>query len=295
VTTEQGTPRRTVPPSELVATVNGAPISKADVELRIQELQALTINLGQTWTPLSPQQVEAVLEELVKTELMHQDAVARGLDRSLETQRRWEFVRRGFFAQEWLRWSQDRLEISPLEVQEYYDQNKQGLRERERRQLRQLTVASEEQAKQALAQLLSGSAEFTALAQQISSGPTKAQGGLIQDWVMKANEKAVEFGSEADAKAAGVTSLDPVLEAAAFAIDQVNGLSNYVKGSDNRFHIFQLVQRQAERQRLLSELSDQIRNFLLAQKLQRAVDELSGKVKIDRFPELLHDISQPSQ
>ena len=278
--------------NETLATVNGVPISKADLELRVQELKALTANLNQPWTALTTEQLSLVLNELVNSELMSQDAAARGLHRALEAQRHWEFLRRGFLAQEWLSWNQQRLEVASADVEQYYEQNKQGFREPDQIRVRQIVVTSEDQAKQALAKLLGESMDFTALAQQISVAPTAAQGGMLAQWVMRANEKAFRFPTEADAAAAGVTSLDPVLEAAAFAIDRVNGLSSYVKGPDSQYHIFQLVERKEGRQRPISEVWDQIKNFLLIQKLQGAVDELNRKAKIERFAERLQEVSQ---
>ena len=281
-----------VPPSDIVATVNGVAISKSDVQMRVQALKTLIRNAGQEWKPLKVEQLDAVLTDLVNTELTSQEAIARGLDRPMEVQRRWEFMRRDFFAQEWLRWHQEHAEVGSADVNQYYEEHKIGFRQPERRRLRQLTVASEEQAKQALARLLGESTEFTSLAQQISIAPSAKDGGLLPGWVMRANEKAFVYPSETEAKNAGVMSLDPTLEAAAFAIDQTQGLSNYVKGSDNRYHIFQLTERQEARQRPLAEVYDMIKNYLLVQKLQQSVDALNKKAKIERFPERLESVTQ---
>lgn len=287
------TPERpAVAPSDVMATVNGVSISKADLKFRIEELKALLKNAGQAWKPLTAEQLDGLLKEMVNTELMSQDAAARGLGRSAEAQQRWEMIRRNFFAQEWLTWNRTRLEVGSGEVEQYYEKNKLGFREPERRRLRQLTVDSEAQAKQALARLLGDSMDFSELVKQISTGANAPTGGMIPEWVMRANEKAFMYGTDADAKAAGVISLDPALEAAVFAIDQVNGFSNYVKGSDNRYHIFQLVERKEARQRPSSEVWDSIKNFLLVQKLQEAITELKGKAKVEEFPERLTGIDQ---
>jgi len=285
--------RPPVAPAEVLATVNGSPISKADIELRLQEFKALTTNLGQPWAPLTPSQLEAGLDELITNELMSQAAVKRGLDRAPETQSRWDYARRQFFAQEWLRWNQARLEVGSAEVEQFYEQNKQGFREPEQRRLRQLVVGSEDEAKRALSRLLAGEVTFTDLAQQISLAPTAAKGGLLEPWVMRANDKAFAYPSEADAEAAGVTSLDPALEAAAFAVNQAEALSSYVKGPDGRFHIFQLVERKEERQRPLSEVWDQVKNFLLLQRLQKEMDALRAEATVQRFPERLEGVKQP--
>lgn len=281
--------RLAVPAAQVVATVNGAAVSNTDVSLRTQELKTLVETANQPWTPLTREQLEQVAEELINTELMAQDAVGRGLDRSLEVQQRWEYLRRQFFAQEWLSWQQTQLEVSAPEVQAYYEQNQLGFREPERVHLRQLVVAAEDQAKQALAQLHSGTVRFEELAQQISSAPTAAQGGRLEPWVMRANEKEFLYGSEPEAQAAGVISLDPVLEAAAFAIDRVGSYSSYVKGPDDRFHIFQLVERQEAAQRALTDVWDDIKTFLQTQKLQQALDALKARATVQRSLERLSE------
>jgi parvulin-like peptidyl-prolyl isomerase len=177
-------------------------------------------------------------------------------------------------------------------VEQYYEQNRAGLRVPGRVKLRQLVVAADDQAKKALAQLLDGTADFANLAQQISLGSNAAQGGLLSTWVMRANEKAYLFGTEAEAAAAGVTSLDPVLEAAAFAIDQVGGLSGIVKGADNRYHLFQLVERQEEHEQDKAGVWDQITNFLTLQKLQASIDELRKRAALERFTDRLEGVTQ---
>ena len=189
-------------------------------------------------------------------------------------------ARRQFFAQEWLRWNKDRLEVSSKDVEQFYEQNKLGFRIPEQRKLRHIVLGAEDQAKQTLTQLLGG-ADFGSLG-----------GEALPQWVMRANEMAAAYPSQADATAAGVMSLDPLLENAAFAVDRVNGLSNYVKGSDNKFHIFQLTERREERQRPMTEVWDQIKAFLTLQKLQKSVDDLRIKANVERFPERLDGIKQ---
>ena len=283
--------RPVVAPADVVATVNGVDLSRQDAEFRVQELKAMLSGAGHPWTPLTDEQLKGVLDELVNNELMSQDAVARGLDRSNDTRRRWEFLRRGFFVQEWARAKQDQLQVGSAEVEKYYEQNKPGFVVPERRKLRQNSVASEEQAKSTLARLLEGQ-DFAALAKEMSLSPTAPQGGVITGWVMRANEKAFLYRTDADAAAAQVSSLDPSLEAAAFAIDRVGGLSSYVKGPDNRYHIFQLAEREERKTRALNEVYDQVKNFLLFQKAQQELETLKSRAKVVTFPERLTTVTQ---
>jgi hypothetical protein len=282
-----------VPPDDVVATVNDVPISQTDVELRIEEikLQTQLMNPEQEWTSLSVSEVGEVLDELIQAEAMSQHAVTSGRLRATETQHRWAFMRRGFLAQEWLRHQQERI-VSNADIERYYEENKAGFQEPARIRLRQLTVATETEARQALARLHGESADFAEVARELSIGPTAAQGGLVSSWVMRADEKLFLYGSEQAASADGVLSLDPTLEAAAFAIDGVGGISNYVKGPDDRYHTFQLVERREGRLRPLGELWDGIKQFLLAQKLQETVDQLVTEAQVQRFPERLEAIPQ---
>lgn len=278
---------------DVLATVNGIPISKADLELRIQEFKVLVMSQKKPWNPLTSEELGSKLDEVISSELLSQDATARGLDRTTEVQRRWEYARRAFFAQEWLRSAQDRASVGPDDVAKYYQDNLLAFRVPEKRQLRHLVVSTEEEVNRALARLHGEGVDFAALVQQISVAPTAAQGGMLSHWVMRANVKAILYPSESEAVEADVMSLDPALEASAFAIDKENGLSNYVKGADNKYHIFQLVTLEKERQRRLEEVSDLIKNGLTLQRLQESVRELQEKAKIERFPERLLEVSQP--
>ncbi|HEX9779782.1 MAG TPA: peptidylprolyl isomerase [bacterium] len=281
-----------VAPEDVVARVNGVTLSKQDVELRVQELRAIIEGMGQPWTPLRPEDLQAVLEELINAELLSQDAAGRGLDQTLEAQRRWSFVRRGFLSQEWLRWQQERLSVEPSEVEAYYEQFKAGFRSPERMRVRQVMLATQDEARQALAQLLSDTVKMESLAQQSSLGPDADNGGLLPGWVVRAAERPLIAQTAAEAEAAGILTLDPSLEAAVFAIDQVGGYSSYVKGADNRYHIFQLVERQEGEQIPLSQVWDAIQNELLVRRLQEAIRGLSEQAAVERYPDRLEDLAR---
>lgn len=276
-----------------LAVINDKPLSREDLELALEDLKASAAAVGQEWQPLSPENQEDqydlqdLLNDLVVAELRAQDAAARGLDRSLEIQRRFFHRVRTFFAQEWIGWQVDHLTVAPEDVDKFYQENAWGFREPEQVRVRQLVLPSEDQAKAALVKLLEGLDAVT-VAQQMSSRPDAAQGAMVDQWVMRSQEKAV-FAPGDDT----IRDLrDPVLEQAAFAIDKPNGFSSYVRGADNSYHIFQLVERKTGRQRPLVEVADNIKNFLQIQKLAQLTEELQTKARIQRFPERLRDVQQ---
>ncbi|MBI2093954.1 MAG: peptidyl-prolyl cis-trans isomerase [Candidatus Omnitrophica bacterium] len=285
--------RPVVPPSEIIATINQATISKKDIELAIQELRATAETLDQKWEPLpetdDPNRYDLhdVVNDLIVAELRTQDATARGIDRESEVQQLFWYRYRTFFGQEWVRSQLGRMNVTQEEVEEFYRTNQQGFREPEQIKVRQLAVSSEEQAKAALVKLLEG-VDFASVAQQVSLHPEEAQGPLTKQWAMRSAEKAIFAPSDESIR----DLKDQVLEQAAFAIDKVGGVSHYVKGADGNYHIFQLAERKPGRQRPLVEVSDNIKQFLQLQKLVDQTDELRSKAKIEQFPERVKGIPQ---
>lgn len=288
-----GVPKPDVAAADVVAKVNDGVISKRDVELLVQELRTAREAAGQPWTPLSEEEqadrydLHDAVNDLVTLELRNQDALARGLDRDTKLQQQFAYVARTIFARDWLAWQLNRVSVTQEEIDQFYQQNQWGFREPERVKLRQLVVASEDQAKSVLVKLLEGM-EFVEVARQHSLRPEAAQAPLAEQWVMRSGDKAV-FAPNTDA----IRDLrDPMVEQAAFAIDKPLAVSSYVKGADGNYHIFQLIERQAGRQRPLVEVTDNIRNFLRLQKLNGLTDELRTKATVERFPERLKGLSQ---
>ena len=284
-------PRPLVPPQEVVATVNDQVISTRDVEVTIQDLQSTSEALGRTWEPLSSEQLpdqydlHDVVDELVMAELRAQDAILRGINRTTEVQSRFWSRWRTFFSQEWVNAQLDRVtaEVSEHEVEQFYHTNPWPSFVPEKMHVRELVVATEEQAKSALVQLLQNNLNFATLAQQLSIRQDLA----TEQWVMRSIQKR-NFAPDD----ASIRELDPVLEPAVFAIATPGDISSYVKGSDNQYHIFQLVERQEETRKPLTEVSDMIRNMLRVQKLSENSEQLRANAKVEVFTERLSNVEQ---
>lgn len=282
VTTAQSgqTPMRpVVAEAEKIATVNGVPLSKADLRLRLTEEKLARRAQGQP-ERLSPEELESVLRFLMESELASQEAVKRGLDRDPDTQQRWEYLRRTFFSTQWVLQRRKQLEneLTDTSLANYYETIKAGFRSPERRRVRHIAVATEAEAKEVLARLLGGSIKFEDLVHEKSlDAATKAQGGLINRWIIKNDEKRLRFRTEQEAEAAGIMSLDAPSEAAVFAIDQVSGLSSYIKGMDNRYHVYQLAEREAEQQPALSDVKSQVKELWLSVQIQQEINGLISK------------------
>ena len=281
-----------IPESERVASVNEAALSMTDMELAVRELKQVMQAYQQPWQPLSAEEradaldLSDVLTNLIETELKAQDAKSRGLNRRTEIQRRYAYLERAFYAQEWDRWQREQAASSEDDIHRFYEQNKAGFTEPEQIHLSQLVTETLAEAETARAQAVQG-AVFAQLAREQSVGPGKEQGGDV-GWFLRAldHERLRLLGS---APTEGV--IFPQLEPVAFALD-ANQVSQPVKGPDGKFYIVQLVERKAARQQTELEVRDAIRELLLLQRRQQQLEELRRKARLTEFTERLENVPQ---
>jgi parvulin-like peptidyl-prolyl isomerase len=284
-------PRPAVPPGEVAAKVNQGTVSRDEVQLVLQNLRATVEAGGEEWQSLTDDQLRELLDGLVTAELKLQDALARGLDRDTETQRRLLLLLRNFYAQEWDRSQLDQITVSQQEVEQFYEVNKASFRTPERIKIRQIVVDAEDQAKAVLVRLLEG-IDFETLAQQSSLEPQAAGGPMADQWVMRSAEKALYAPQDETMR----ELRDPAVEQAAFSMSKVGGVSSYVEGADGRYHIFQLVDRQPSATQPLVDVQDRLRLLMQLQRIDERARELREKAKIDLYPERLSDLqTQPAQ
>lgn len=306
---------------DVVAMVNGVPISKADSRLRLSEIRMekaravlarrAPSDAEKPFTQqeldqllLSEEELDNLVQFLIEAEVLSQDAVKRGLERDPDIQQLWEYQRRTFFLTQWLLNRRKQLEDTLTEplLAEVFEKYKEGFREPERRQVRQIEVATEEEAKEVLARLYGGSITFQDLVREKSlDAATKSQDGLLKRWVIRAVEARGRYPTEQEAEAAGIMTLDAASEGAVFGIDRVKGVSNYVKGMDNRYHVFQLVEKKEEQQRTLAEpeVRARLKEHWLSQQIQADVKtlisagEASGQItKPSDVRERLQDVQR---
>jgi hypothetical protein len=268
-------------------------IAKGDLDLRIQELKAMVAANGREWKPLTQEQLQALLEDIINAEVMAQAASGARLDQSIEVQRRIAAIRRQLLTQEWAKSMQQKLSVSAEEIEAYFEKNKQNMREPAKAQVREIVLSNEEDAKQAMATLYGeANPDFGSLARRISAGPTADNGGLVDKWVMSRQDAAQVYQTLADAETAGVTVLDPVSENAVLSIAEVGRFSQYVKGADNQYRIFQLADLQEGKQLELAKVSDNIKAGLTIQKVQEAILGLKNSASIERFTDRLAEVAQ---
>jgi foldase protein PrsA len=158
----------------------------------------------------------------------------------------------------------EKVTVPDSEIQKYYDDNKAEFLEEENVRVRHILLKTKEEAQKLLPQLQKG-ADFADLAKKNSIDPgSKDQGGELPRFGR--GEMYEEF------------------EAAAFAL-QVGKLSGVVQ-TPAGFHIIKMEERFPERQQLLAEVKDQIKDSMLEERRSEAfekyVAELKAKAKVNK-------------
>ena len=261
-----------VPESQVAARVNSAVITREEYKRRLELLPPEA-------RPQTPEQHKEFLEQLVREELIVQDATARGLERNAKVQRDIEDFRRGRLLGEFINNILGKVDVTPQDVESYYQRFKEGFKEPEQIRVRHIVTKTEEEANAVLIQALQGG-DFAQLARERSVGAGKEQGGDI-GYVQRAADRdrySQLLGKTVD----GVVVLAEPLEQAAFAL-QTGKTSSVVKGPDG-FVVLKCEERKPARLMPLVEVSDLIKNGLLVAKQREAIEtylnQLRGKAQV---------------
>ena len=283
-----------VPEGEQIAKVNQGVVSTTDMELAVQELKRFMQAYQQKWQPLPVEEkadaldLHDVMNNLIDSELKSQDARSRGLDHRTDVQRRFGYVQRGFYAQEWDRWQQERSVPTEDEIHQFYEQNKAGFIDPERIHVRQIVTDAPAQAEAVRAQAVQGGV-FAQLAREQSVGPGKDKGGDVGWYLRAVDKERLRLLGEASEEGVFFPQLEPV----AFSLE-AQQVSQPVKGPDGKYYLVQVEERKTARQKTELDVHDAIKGLLTFQKIQEALNALREKssAQIQRVPEHLTSVQQ---
>jgi peptidyl-prolyl cis-trans isomerase C len=243
-------------PADTVATVNGEKISTDTLDLILQQASQ-----GQ---PVSPDARKAIVEKLIEMDLFAQAAEKAGVQDDSEYKqamdmmhKQEELFKKQALATAYLQKKAfEQVKVTPEEVKNYYDQNKDQFKTGEQVKASHILVKTEAEAKAIKARLDKGES-FEALAKAKSTCPSASRGGDL-GW----------FGK-------GV--MDPDFEKAAFALKD-GEVSGPVKTKFG-WHIIKLTGKKAETVKPLDEVSAQIEQKLLQDKQKTAYDDTLAKLR----------------
>ena len=121
------------------------------------------------------QQTQMMIEELINRELIYQDAIKNGVDKSAEVQKQIELMQKNIVAGAMLRNVSEAGKISDEELKKEYDKRKKDMTTSEYK-ASHILVEKEDDAKDIIKQLEKGG-NFAELAKAKSTGPSATHGG----------------------------------------------------------------------------------------------------------------------
>lgn len=155
--------------ADAVATVNGKPVKQAIYDVIVKDITAS----GQK---VDDNAKNAIINELVSSELIYQEAQKLGLDKQADFQIREEMARRKLLTSAFLQDYVKKNPVSDADAKSAYEQYKKAYGDKEY-SARHILVKTEAEAKDIIAQLNKGG-DFTKLAKEKSIDPgSKDKGG----------------------------------------------------------------------------------------------------------------------
>ncbi len=156
--------------TEVIAVVNGTQLTEEDFQAYAK------LRLGVRPGPNLPADKRAeLMEELINRELIYQQALAEGFDKSPEVQRMIQEQIRNILTSQRIKKLLDETPISEAELRKIYQEQVSQPAAMEYR-ARHILLKTEEEAKQVIAELNKG-ADFITLAKERSIGPSAVEGG----------------------------------------------------------------------------------------------------------------------
>jgi len=245
----------------VIAKVNNIPLVLEDLNQEIEAFNAM-VPADKPGAKITTREkkLDYLKNEMVRRVLLYQQALDKGLDRKEEVIRALDKTKQDLLVVELVREEAGKVDVTSAEVEDYYNKFKDQLKEPEQRQVREIVVANEAEAKDILIELLKGG-DFANLAKQRSKASSAANGGdlgLLSKGVKSAQFDAVVFSDSLDS----------------------GQYSNIFKGPDG-YYIIKLEAKTGGKQRSLSEMWDDIKRGLQFLKQQQRIEELISKLSQD--------------
>lgn len=236
--------------AEPLATVNGTAISAARADAMIAEQRA-------QGAPESAQLRDAVREELIRREVLSQEAAKKGFDKKADVQAQMEMAKQAILIRAYLQDFVKNNQVAEADLKKEYDAIKNRMGEKEYKP-RHVLVETEDQAKAIIAKL-QGGAKFEDLAKESRDPGSKERGGDL-GWSNPG--MFVKPFSEAMVK----------LEKGKYTTTPVK--------SDFGYHVIMLEDVRALQAPSYDEVKPQLQQRLQQQKVEKHVLELRNKAKV---------------
>jgi len=238
-----------------VATVNGAPISQARFNFLLQQSQ-------QQGQPDSPEVRKNIREKLIIEEVVAQEALKKGMDKSAEVNTQIDLARQTILIRAYL---QDYIKNNPLGddvLKAEYEKIKSQMGDKEYH-ARHILVENEAEAKDIIAKLKKGD-KFEKLAEKSKDPGSKAKGGDL-GWAAPANF-VPEFSAAMTKLQKGQYTTEPVK-------------------SQFGWHIIKLEDSRTMQAPPFDEVKQNLRQRAQQQQIDKMISDLRAKAKIEETAE----------
>ncbi len=265
LTAQPKNPISVKPPVDAIAKVGNFFITLADLNKEVESYNSMVAEQGMPQNKIDTRDKKTAYlrNEMVRKYILYQEALDRGLDKKGDITKALENAKMNFLVTELVREELEKVDVSAKEIEDFYKQNKELLKESEQRKISEIVANTEDEAKQVYIELLRGG-DFAALAKQYSKATTAANGGDLGFISLEPDpKKRIRFDKFYE------VAFSPTLEA--------RNISSIFKGPEG-FYIIRLESIKESQAKSLSELWDNIKSWLLFEKQQKAIADLASKL-----------------
>ena len=259
----QGPP---IPKGIVVAKAGNFYITLDDLNREVDDYNAAVMaqKMPQNKIDTREKKINYLRNEMVRKYILYQEALDRGLDKREDIAKALENAKVSYLITELLREEMEKINVSSKEIEDFYNQNKELLKEPEQRKISEIVTPTDAEAKQVYIELLKGG-DFAGLAKQYSKASTAAGGGDVGFIPLESDpKKRIRFDKYYE------VAFSPTLEA--------GGISNIFNGPDG-YYIVKLESIKKSEAKSLTELWDNIKSWLLLEKQQKAIADLANRLQ----------------
>ena len=264
------------PPYNAIAKVGSFYITQEDLDNEVNNFNELVTAQGvpQDKIDTREKKLAYLKNDLLRKYILYQEALDRGIENREEVARALRDAKISLLVTELLQEETKKIDVSSKDIEDFYNQNKELLKEPEQRRILEIVAPSEAEAKQVYIELLKG-ADFSTLARQYSKAASAANGGDLGVIGLELEpEKRIKFEKFYE------VAFSPSLE--------VGSISNIFNGPDG-YYIIKLANIKKSEAKSLSELWDNIKSWLLFREQQKAITDLADKVAREIKAEVYED------
>lgn len=242
----------------IIARVNNYPVTLENLNQEVEAYNSMVpADKPEAKITTREQKINYLKNEMVRRILLYQAASGRGYARKEEVIRALERTKQDLLVMELIKQEADKIEVGSSEIEEYYNTYKEQLKDPEERQVREIMVPTEQEAKDIVVQLMQGG-DFATLAQERSKAPSAKEGGDLG--YIKKGSKPAQFDNVAFSD-----TLD------------TGKISGIFKSTDG-YYIIKVEGKRGGKQKSLSELWDDIKRGLTFLKQQQRIESLMGNL-----------------